>query len=1072
MHGCVRMITAPLALALLAMAAVAADVPGGAVGEGAVEIPFEMATDGQMSAAIYKPNGQMLRPLAQMVDVSKGKQVVRWDGLDLWGNPLPAGTEFITRVITNQGLKATYEFSVATPNAIPWISKTFGEGDAARTGGWLGDYAPPSAACAVGDRIFFSSTIADYGHTLIYTNIEGEKMWGGMVRGPAGPEQLTTDGKHVFALLIGRRVISQFDLDGRNAKVVVTLSTPAEGFAVAGGKLYITAPAAGKSLDEPGPLGLDIYDLTTGRLAQEFREPNAAMTRIAFAPDGKLYSLWGGKLCQSELGVGTIKHRVLNSTDLQEPISLTLDGFKGERIAVGDAKRGAVVVFDRDGKVGQVIGVAGPRKRGEWNENLVEKPTGITFDKNGKIWVVENVFAPKRITRFSAEGKPEKIFYGPPGSGGGGYLDPSLQRFSYNACEFELDFAKGVTTKLARLNDVWGDALSPALDESAYGYTRLGRPIAYQGRQYAVGDPGYQQCGGFIVCLLENGVFRPCAVMGPALVSGGKGAISAKTRLNAFLRKEIWREHWEKENLAKCSFIWCDRNGDGQFQTDEVEIVKDEETGGKPAFAGAYWGNRCGADLTFWGINARLAPSQVTDKGVPIYEKKALQPFDYAALTARYPGLKTVHEAISVVGRDGCLTVAGQPFQVTPEMKIRGGEVPTKPGTLLPPVLGEKYGGVSFVGTAQTNTPVGEVGVLNGANGVWYVVALRDSLLLSTIFTGKEGTWSGLAAERGMDVTHRRQEIDTGYGDFLRASDGKCYAVAGKGFHAICRVDGLEDYKVVEATRKMSEPEAEANKQVYSQMVAAAQGSVSRSRTRPTLECPPLDKRVKDFKLDGDIAEWGKLNKSPVMGNIYERYRFDAAYDAKGLYLAVAGYCGMGNASEDPKYLFKDGFGIDLLVRPKASEPLARVVEGDRRIVFGRHKGAWIAMLYDYVNPTAPAAEGFDFESQVAKTHVARVIELPKDKAQMFINEITGPKNKDGKTSWTAEIFVSWDTLGVKGVDGTTFKADVGVLAADSGGIQVERRAYWSNLEAEISTDPAIQAQVLPGTWGTIKLVK
>jgi len=67
----------------------ATDVPDSL---GAIAIRFDMPQDGYATIALYTPNGQMLRPLAQLLELKKGAYAIRWDGMDLWGNPAPAGT--------------------------------------------------------------------------------------------------------------------------------------------------------------------------------------------------------------------------------------------------------------------------------------------------------------------------------------------------------------------------------------------------------------------------------------------------------------------------------------------------------------------------------------------------------------------------------------------------------------------------------------------------------------------------------------------------------------------------------------------------------------------------------------------------------------------------------------------------------------------------------------------------------------------------------------------------------------------------------------------------------------------
>ena len=57
----------------------------------ASDIPLEITQPGHVSAAIYSPEGQLVRELLHAVPMTAGKQSVVWDGLDRDGNSLPVG---------------------------------------------------------------------------------------------------------------------------------------------------------------------------------------------------------------------------------------------------------------------------------------------------------------------------------------------------------------------------------------------------------------------------------------------------------------------------------------------------------------------------------------------------------------------------------------------------------------------------------------------------------------------------------------------------------------------------------------------------------------------------------------------------------------------------------------------------------------------------------------------------------------------------------------------------------------------------------------------------------------------
>jgi len=1382
---------------------------------GATKIPFDMACDGQATVAIYTRQGRMVRVLGQLLELQRGRHFIRWDGMDLWGRLVPAGTDLVVKVFTNPGLRAYYEFTIGHAGNPPWLTRPVGEGLDMRTGGWMGDHTPPISALAMGERMFFGCEVAEHGHALIVTNLEGEKLWGrNGLEGWLGPHLLTTDGAMVFGLAGKRsnhvyrihpqtyeakRIIdtgpdrvqamaardgkvylvlrnhlasrSPFlpSVDGRSfdylrcipiapkgrrphpqqlsaqerfatvffrgghfqtgirapveggqahvlAKFVkpVTIGTlvvervpevakaefyvlkpgiaydparHAPGAERAGALLdlssdwtlfgktdfprrinFVAAKKAGlrtgalcvrllprgpqpkrwpptlgmcrimerrftradkhaavilpktasvrpekkrptrpngpalawdfraarpitevnpavvildfkgehtfdglcllnstnpmfavdayvgpKERDPAGapdadwkevvthtarrskrmgwhsasthhnetyipltdevraralrlrfthgrgsgrvgmgrskgdPFRCDCADLAllklmdplppvpshilqvrsgeSGELIRQSFDPSVNVTAMVFDGDGTLHSLADGKLCRSRIVGEKLQHTALNEKELRRPISLAVSA---TRIAVGDADRHAVLLFDEQGKLQTVIGDRGPRRRGSWDPNVVERPGGVAIDQQGRVWVAERLYAPKRISRFAADGRFEEEFLGPAEYGGGGFLDPSLRSFYYRSMEFALDWGNG-TSGLRNLNDRLYDERSPALEGNSFVYTKIGRPIYYQGRRYVVGDPGWQGSPGVVVCLLDGPVWKPCAVMGAA--SGSR----------FLLGKGAWKKHWLAQDLSDSSFIWCDRNGDGQYQIAEVDLFKDDEVGVKKPFATAYWANWLGPDLTFWGSNARLAPSRLTSSGVPIYERKNVQPFSYERLAPIYHRAftgggraKPGYGATSIVTHNGSLILEGQPYVVRPDMTIKGGNPNVKSSDYIPPILGRVMNQpLHFVGSAVTQSPVGEVAVMNGNNGHWFVVGAEDCVLLGWLFTGEEGGWgTGLEARRGTDVTRRKQSWETFFGHFIKAHNGKYYVVAGHGFHAISRIERLDDYKVQEIPLTVSREAFASNSKLRPILLAAEAAARAASKRKRSRTFQRLDRRTTKFKLDGDLLDWGGTKRMAVIGDEKEQLFFDGACDNRGLYLAYSGVSALGNNAEDVRFLFKTGFCFDMRYRTDTRNRSGGVVAGDRRIVFGRHKGRWVAVLYDYVDPSVPPEKRVQFSSPWVTTSVARVVQLPDRDCTVRFRTVSDLERQPpkGMSLWAAEVFVKWSALGLKPSRNLRVRCDFGILSADSGGIRVEKRSYWSNRGNLTVSDLGVEATLNPAAWGTVTL--
>ena len=93
---------------------------------------------------------------------------------------------------------------------------------------------------------------------------------------------------------------------------------------------------------------------------------------------------------------------------------------------VSDAgKSHQVKVFTPGGKFVRAIGHPGAPHAGPYDTLHFNHPQGITVDSQGRLWVTENDFQPKRVSVWDPKtGKLLQAFYGPPAYGGGGELDP------------------------------------------------------------------------------------------------------------------------------------------------------------------------------------------------------------------------------------------------------------------------------------------------------------------------------------------------------------------------------------------------------------------------------------------------------------------------------------------------------------------------------------------------------------------------------------------------------------------------------------------------------------------------
>lgn len=818
--------------------------------------------------------------------------------------------------------------------------------------------------------------------------------------------------------------------------------------------------------DRPPPHILQVRNPRDGSLLTETAGNFGNIAALALDADGQAYTLRGTTLARTVFSDGKAIHTDLNATDLRSVRSLTVAC--GE-VVVGES--GRVVFLDPQGKLLRTLGRA-PYERGPWNRDRIGPASAVAVDRNGKAWIAEESYAPKRISRFAMDGTCEKEFFGPPQYGGGGWLDPDLRSFYYRGMQFALDWEHG-TSRMLNLNDRLYTEETPALDASSFGYTQIGRPLYLEGRRYLVGDAGSQFGPGIVICLLDGPVWKPCVVAGPAKDS-------------PFLfRKEVWKRHWMKQDLEGKLFLWTDRNDDGQYTLDEVSLFARDALPGNP-FDGGYWGNWMGPDLTLWSGSARLAPSGFSPHGVPLYELNRIQPIRYSALAPFYDpsqqwGSRAAQgpSGTTVACADGSLSVCGQPYRVLPDGSLAGGPAPEGPSDYIPPVNGKRLHQVLHpAGIATTRSPVGEVVMHVGDAGIWSLSSVRDCVLLDQVFTGEDGAWSSdLPARRGIEVTRRKHDQETFFGHFVKALDGRYFAVAGKGFHALCRIEGLDDFRVatcpVTVTAESIGPNAALRERLRTQQDAARQ----RPKEKRWITAADVAAFKPKLLVDGIVEEWQGLkpmDQSDDPNGPAPTTWFGAAADAKGLYLAYRGCSHLGNQCDNADFVFKGGLAADFRYRRDGKARGNDPAPGDRRVVFGQVGGTWRAVLYDYLAPEATEDDRRVFESPVQTTPVDRVSVLPPEVVRLAFRpdelaERTDEERRYGPHAWGLEAFLSWEALGFD-THPKELRADFGVMLPDSGGVTVERRLTWAETGPQPISDLAAEAQIKPGEWGTLSI--
>jgi hypothetical protein len=806
-------------------------------------------------------------------------------------------------------------------------------------------------------------------------------------------------------------------------------------------------------------------DFQKGELRKSWTGVGSDIDAMDFSPDGVLYSIANGRLNRTEWNkdTGTLSHVPVGDLRFESTDPYSMD-VSADRIAVGDRGKSIIFVMDRQGRLLHKIGTGSGREPGPWNPNVIARPSAVALTPAGELWVAEETFAPKRVARFGRDGSFIDEFLGPPMYGGGGHLDPDLKQFFYRGMEFELDWKAG-TSRLKNLNDRAYHPNTPDDGTSTFGFTSIGRPVHHNGQRYL-------HSGLILVRKPDDSpTWKPAFVAGYA-------------HENPFLlRKDVWNKHWGKFDLSDKFFVWNDLNGDGQYQVEEVEMVQS-------ATLPRMGGGTLGPGLSLWGSTYRWAPASFTPAGVPVFKLADIQPFSYDALAPHYRenytlsgprSAKPGYGGMRYVSSTGNLAQEGQPFVVKADGTILGGPVDSKPSEYRPPIVGQVVQTAwSWTGGAMTDSDIGEIAIINSFKGAWHVWAVDYGVMVGRFFTAEDGTWHGMEPVRGMDVTRRYFGWEGWHGDFLRANDGNYYAQGGKSFHAIAKIDGLNDFKVITRPHRVTPDEAK-------QALALRDVLLGRAKANRGLSASarPQKQRLRNFTLDGLLDDWGDRGAFTFIDEARST-RFALSYNDQGILVAFDGSGDVKSDVKDWRKAFQEGFALELHVRgPGKNQSGGEPSAGDKRIVVIRHQGKWRAVLYQPLRPEGAGKDAWTLKSPNLDLFLDEVrllspeelaihmrdkaldinlTDLDLGSAGGFGDDLMGDKIKEEQKAskgndWSAEILIPWKLIGAG--EGAR-RMDVG-FRRPSG-----ETFYWNNAYPGPINDPALLLHPNPAAWGSV----
>ena len=969
---------------------------------------YDLPKDGDVSIALVNDQGQMVHHVIAQAARKAGRVIEKWDGLDDFGKPLPAGT-YSWKGIYHDKITTKYLMGVHNSG-----SPSYATPDG--TGAWGADHGRPSTVCAAGEHMLLAWDGGEAGWSILRTDLAGKKQWG--IK--PGALFLASDGKARLygsgggGFIEGSGVSCYSLVDGRPLNFATgqpKLSAPDNGDLKAAENTV-----TGLALAQDGSLYVSYgkrnlvarYDLSDGKLVQKFNVPVPG-AMIATSQDALAVLSEGKVLTLTKSG----EVSTLIDTHLDSPISLARDSSGNLYVA----NRGAlqnVSVFDGHGKYTRSIGKPGGRPRvGAYDKSGILEPGGIAISQDGKLWIAETLDSPKRISVWNAlAGELLQEFFG-----AGQYatfisMDPKHEDEAYcHQTIWSIDLDKGTWYPKSTM---WR-ATGPNTIEAALQSVRV--ITAANGHQFAWGIHNY----GRVLYMRVGDTFKPIA----------SGILDNKG--NAYI---AWPPYpifedakFNSESGSYNGWFWQDSNDDQMIQ--ETELTKSPTPG--HGFGGFHWVD---AELNLWDSRGYVyRPVKLEADGRPVYDfNKPEKRETNAAAPMSELWIDDSDKSIYSINNDGDAGLSHTSadgktlwqFNVTGSWRAILNKAITKPGQVWGPT-----------------SPLGVAGDVTGVATYFGLFDLftRDGIYLTKLFKDVR------LGETGPEVIN----AEAFAGQLIRTEkSGRYLLLGGDTDGRITELFGLDSVKRFGGTYTLSSTDV--------QSVQSAQDEYARNKTRlqkltivrglPAINTAPGVTRT----VDADRAFTARL-----------------AYDAENLYLKwdVTSPAELVNAQADPKIIFKGGNLIDLQLATDASADPARKtpLNGDIRVLISRRAdGKPIAVIYR-PHVKGSQSEPIVLNSPTGKESFDSIETLDETSGlKMDYQKIGG--------GFVATVTLPLRKLPCLPVAQSTLKCDVGYLFGNVGGTACGQRAYLFNNSptSGIIGDIPNESRLEPSEWGTVSV--
>jgi hypothetical protein len=995
----------------------------------AATIPLAPPGEGRMSVNVFDAATDVtVRQLACAVPTAKA---LTWDGRDMYGQWVAPGRYAYHGILTPTP-RLRYVTSVGQSGRPPYRTAD-GKGSWGGVWGYVYDIKPVDATPDSDIVVLWSFEEGEGG--LIRMSQDGEVRWKQHLAWwlKASQMALASDGANIYiacASALGapegqsnyggdlrRPLVWRVDaasgrikdFPGASQQSMRMFGEYAKGdrivtaLAYRDGKLYLTAPTNGK---------IFVADAGSGQQVAAWDLPEAS--GVTFDAQGRLLAGRGTKLVRlDEAG-----HVAATLADAGGPIWALAALPGGGLAATVGAPRQQVVCFDAAGHETKALGRPGGRPRcGKMIKDAFLDPTGLGVTAGGRLFVAESQ-APKRFTRWSAEGRLEREFHGPYYYSGMFAVDFEQPEYVYgdthgDIIRYKVDYDTGAWD----VDAYWIGVFNHGGDEVPLKWAQTVRHRA--GHTYLCGG------SGGIVELRDDSFRNVAAIYGGWVSQGPDGA---------------WRP--DPKAKVKLKGAWSDLNGDGLKQPEEWQVTD------HPAYPLAESGPQQG-----WGIyfdaqfNAWLHDWSDGEVGgvweLPVAEWRGDTPV-YRWQDARHvglarrghglahgsPGARTCYaDADGVYAFNGGYNAAGLPgvghghdweFVQLTRYDPRTGQPVWHAGERAP----------GFASPGQIYCPSIPAGTL-GPYLYW-----TDENSLVHVWDKQHGLYAGTLLEdgsRGVEPTPYTVWVELFNSRvFKHPRSGKTYLLAASDAIHVYEVTGLDD-----PPRRFDGQFTLTAEGLAAAQAKAASRVVSERRTYAlgrSLEAAPAVAMV----LRDDAQGTARL-----------------ALDAANLYLRfdVREPAPWRNAGGDATAPFKTGDEVSLWLGPSAGRRAPAV--GDVRLLFAP-------------TPTGDGVQVLAYRPKVAANPRPVTFRSPSgqytiDRLEPLTNVTTHVERRADGYTLTAVIpraVVPFD------LDQPRFGLDFSINFADPAGQRNVARLHWGRNGAANVYDLPSEARLEPELWG------